>query len=151
MKIAQDLIEDKNRELVSVPSTTTIAEAIVRMANENVGCLLVSEGDTITGIWTERDLARDLVIDGFDITSATVGQYMSTPLITCEWNESVYNLMDKFLGCRVRHLPVKKEDIFIGLLSAGDIMKASIRAKDQELAHANSQLSWDYYEEWKHK
>ena len=151
MKIAQDLIEDKNRELVSVPSTTTIAEAIVLMANENVGCLLVSEGGAITGIWTERDLARDLVIDGFDITSATVGQYMSTPLITCEWNESVYNLMDKFLGCRVRHLPVKKEDIFIGLLSAGDIMKASIRAKDQELAHANATLSWDYYEEWKHK
>ena len=76
---------------------------------------------------------------------------MSTPLITCEWNESVYNLMDKFLGCRVRHLPVNKNGTIIGMLSAGDVMKACIREKDQELAQAHATLSWDYYEEWKHK
>ena len=76
---------------------------------------------------------------------------MSHPLICCEWNESAYGLMDKFLGLRVRHLLVKKEGKIVGLLSAGDVMKASIRAKDQELAHANATLSWDYYEEWKHR
>ncbi|MBL7115703.1 MAG: CBS domain-containing protein [Kiritimatiellae bacterium] len=151
MKIAQDLIEDKKSELVSVPETTTISEAVTLMDKENVGCLLISVNEAITGIWTERDLARNFVIDGFNIETATVGQYMSTPLITCEWNESVYHLMDKFLGCRVRHLPVNKHGEIIGLLSVGDVMKASIRAKDQELARANAQLSWDYYEEWKHK
>ncbi|MBT3191126.1 MAG: CBS domain-containing protein [Verrucomicrobia bacterium] len=151
MIIAEDLIQDKNRELVSVPSTTTVAEAVALMKRENVGCLLVSEADQIVGIWTERNLSRDLAQDGFGIASAPLSAYMSQPLLCCEWNESVYRLMDKFLGLRIRHLVVKKEGAFIGLLSAGDAMKASIRAKDQELAQANASLSWDYYEEWKHK
>ena len=151
MKIAEDLIKDKNRSLVTVPAATTVAEAIALMASENVGCLLVSEGDAIVGIWTERDLARDLAADGFGIESATVGSYMSHPLITCEWNDSTYSLVDKILGLRVRHLVVNKDGEYIGLLSAGDVMKASIRAKDQELAHANAELGWDYYEEWKHR
>ena len=76
---------------------------------------------------------------------------MKSPLHTCEWNESVYILMDKFLGLRVRHLLVKKDDEYIGLLSAGDVMKACVRAKNHDLAQANSELSWDYYEEWMYK
>ncbi len=151
MKIAEDLIHDKNRALVSVPKSTTISESLKLMAKENLGCLLVSDQDEIVGIWTERDLARDVVEDGFGIGSETIGKYMSSPLISCKWNDSVYSLMDKFLGLRIRHILVKRDEQLIGLLSAGDVMKASIRAKDQDLARANAALSWDYYEEWKHK
>ena len=151
MKVAEDLIKDKNRALVSVPGTTTLAEAVAVMKVENVGCLMVSDGDAMVGIWTERDLVRDVASDGFDIASATIGSYMSHPLITCQWNDSVYSLVDKFLGLRIRHLVVSKEGAYIGLLSAGDVMKASIRSKDQELAQANAGLSWEYYEEWRHE
>ncbi len=151
MIVAEDLIKDKNRALVGTETTTTIGDAVALMDRENVGCLLVFENDAIVGIWTERDLARNLAKEGFGLETALIGAYMSQPLLFCEWNESVYSLMDKFLGLRVRHLLVKKDDAFIGLLSAGDVMKASIRAKDQELSHANASLSWDYYEEWKHK
>ena len=151
MNIAEDLIKSKNRGLVSVPRTTTLAEAVAVMSDENVGCLLVSDGDDIVGIWTERDLIRDVASDGFDIGSATIGSYMSHPLFTCQWDESVYSLVDKFLGLRIRHLVVAKQGEYIGLLSAGDVMKASIRAKDLELAHANAGLSWEYYEEWRHE
>ncbi len=52
---------------------------------------------------------------------------------------------------RIRHLIVSKEGTYIGLLAAGDVMKASIRSKDQELAQANAGLSWEYYEEWRHE
>ncbi len=151
MKVAEDLIHDKNRALVSVPKATAISEALSLMSVENVGCLLVSDQDDIVGIWTERDLARDVVEGGFDIGSEAIGKYMSSPLISCEWSDSVYSLMDKFLGLRIRHLLVKKEGRFIGLVSAGDVMKACIREKDHDLARANAALSWDYYEEWKHK
>jgi CBS domain-containing protein len=151
MRVAEELIKDKNREPVSVSSSTTIKDAVALMARENVGCLLVSEGDSIVGIWTERDLARNIADQGFDISAAEIGSFMSQPLKFCEWNDSVYTLIDTFLGMRIRHLPVKKEGVFIGLISAGDVMKAAIRAKDHELAQANSTLSWNYYEEWKHK
>jgi len=151
MNIAENLIKDKNRELVSVPSNTTISAGIALMAKENVGCLLVTVDGEVTGIWSERDLARNIAERGFDIGSDEIKDYMKSPLKSCKWNESVYSLMDKFLGLRIRHLLVEKDGKYIGLLSVGDVMKASIRAKDHDLAQANSKLSWDYYEEWMHK
>ncbi len=151
MNIAEDLIHDKDRDLVAIASTATVGDAIALMATENVGALLVFDADDVVGIWTERDLARDLASDGVDVVNQSIRSYMSQPVITCDWNDSVYNLMDKFLGLRIRHLPVVKEGAYIGILSTGDVMKASIRAKDHELAQANARLSWDYYEEWKHK
>lgn len=151
MNIAEDLLKDKNRELISVPAETSVNDGIALLAKENVGCLLVSVDNKITGIWSERDLARNIAQKGFDIGNDQIGTYMNSPLRFCEWNDSVYSLMDKFLGLRIRHLLVKKNGEYIGLLSVGDVMKASIRAKDQDLAQANSKLSWDYYEEWMYK
>lgn len=150
MNIAEDLIKDKNRALVSVPTGTTIAEAVAVMHTQNVGCILVERDSAYVGIWTERDLLRGIAADGFDIGSCPVDDYMHSPLLTCQWNDSVYKLMDKFLGLRVRHLVVARGDEYLGLLSAGDVMKASIREKNRELAQLNASMSWDYYEEWKH-
>jgi len=151
MNIAEDLIKDKNRELVSVPASTTLDEAVSLMANENVGCLLVSVDNKISGIWTERDLVMNVAEHGFGIASDTIDKYMSSPVLACQWNESVYSLMDKFLGLRIRHVLVEKDGEYIGLLSSGDVMKSAIRAKDHDLAQANANLSWDYYEEWMYK
>jgi signal-transduction protein with cAMP-binding, CBS, and nucleotidyltransferase domain len=151
MKVAQDLIKDKNREIVSTPADTTIADAAILMRRENVGSLLVTENDAIVGIWTERDLVRDAAEKDFDIHSAQIGSYMSNPLITCEWNDSVYSLMDKYLGLHIRHLVVNKDGQHIGLLSARDVMRATIHEKDRELGELNASMGWQYYEEWKHK
>ena len=63
----------------------------------------------------------------------------------------VYQLMDKFLGLRLRHLPIVESGEFIGLLSPGDIMKAILREKNLEIGRRNSNLGWEYYEQWKPK
>ena len=65
MNIAEDLIKDKNRELVGVPTTTTVKDGVALMMRENVGCLLVSVDGEIRGIWSERDLARNIAVKGF--------------------------------------------------------------------------------------
>ena len=149
MNIAEDLIKDKNRELVSVSSNTTVNDGIALMAKENVGCLLVVVDGEIKGIWSERDLVRSIEKYGFGIGANKIKDYMNSFLHTCKWDDSVYHLMDKFLGLRIRHLLIEKDGKYIGLLSIGDVMKASIRAKDHDLAQANASLSWDYYEVWR--
>ena len=151
MNIADDLIKDKNRELISVTENTTIADAIALMAEQRVGAVLVKRDADIVGIWTERDLLYCVALSGSDCLHKTAGSCMSKNLKYCEWNDSVYKLMDMFLGLRLRHLLVKKEGKYIGLLSSGDIMKATIREKNQELSQLNASSSWDYYEEWMHK
>jgi signal-transduction protein with cAMP-binding, CBS, and nucleotidyltransferase domain len=151
VNIAEDLIRDKNRALVSVGKDISVGEGIKLMARENVGCLLISVDDKIEGIWTERDLVHNIAEHGFGIESHEISRYMSSPVLSCSWDESVYHLMDKFLGLRIRHILVEKDGRYIGLLSVGDVMKSVIRAKDHDLAQANSKLSWDYYEEWMYK
>ncbi len=73
---------------------------------------------------------------------------MTTGLKSAPSNDSVYSLMDKFLGLRLRHLLITKDEEYIGMLSAGDIMKATLNAKTTELKHLNAIVSWDYYENW---
>lgn len=74
---------------------------------------------------------------------------MTTDLFFARHDETLYNLMDKFLGLRIRHLPVSENGEFIGLLSSGDVMKAAISAKSAELEKLNDMVSWEYYENWR--
>ena len=73
---------------------------------------------------------------------------MTKSLIFAPHTDTVYNLMDKFLGLRVRHLLIEKDGETIGMVSSGDVMKASIQEKDAELKQLNSMVGWDYYENW---
>jgi signal-transduction protein with cAMP-binding, CBS, and nucleotidyltransferase domain len=74
---------------------------------------------------------------------------MSTGLKSATHTDTVYMLKDKFLGLRLRHLLIEKEGKYIGLLSTGDIIKASLREKDLELKDLNAIVSWEYYENWR--
>ena len=74
---------------------------------------------------------------------------MTPNLLTAPHTDTAYNLMDKFLGRRINHLLIEKNGAHIGLLSSGDVMKAVIQEKTEELAQLNTMVSWDYYEEWK--
>jgi signal-transduction protein with cAMP-binding, CBS, and nucleotidyltransferase domain len=63
--------------------------------------------------------------------------------------DTVYELMDKFLGLRLRHLLIRKGEDFIGLLSIGDVTKACLQARTKELEELHEVVSWEYYEEWR--
>ena len=134
-----------------MPADRSIAEAVKLMAEEQVGCILVTVSGVIEGIWTERDLVHNIAEHGFNILNTPIKKYMNSPVLTCSPDASVYSLMDKFLGLRIRHILVKDGEKVLGLLSSGDIMKAALRAKDLDLAQANAKLGWEYYEEWKYK
>jgi len=149
MNIADDLIKDKNRELISVTEDTLVFDAVAVMAENKVGSILIKKDDEIVGIWTERDLLYCVARHELDCTSKSIGSCMSKNLKYCEWNDSVYKLMDMFLGLRLRHLLVKRDGKYIGLISSGDVMRATIQEKNRELSQLNASSSWDYYEEWK--
>ena len=76
---------------------------------------------------------------------------MTTGLKSAPASDTVYMLKDKFLGLKLRHLLIEKEGKYIGLLSIGDVIKASIQEKDQELKNLNAMVSWEYYENWRWK
>jgi signal-transduction protein with cAMP-binding, CBS, and nucleotidyltransferase domain len=148
MKTANDMIQEKGSDILCVPIGTTVLEALKKMNARKVGAILVTRDDKPVGIWTERDLMRNVLDRSFDPETARIEDYMTKDLIYAPHTDTVYNLMDKFLGLRVRHLLIENDNEIIGVVSSGDVMKASIQEKDGELKQLNTMVGWDYYENW---
>jgi signal-transduction protein with cAMP-binding, CBS, and nucleotidyltransferase domain len=148
MKTAEEILQDKDGKLIKASPDTTIIEALRIMIKNQVGAILVEKNGDIIGIWTERDLMRNTVNENFNPGTARLGDYMTTGLVSAPHNDTVYHLLDKFLGMRIRHLLIKKDEKFIGMLSTGDVIKASMQEKDLEMKKLNAMVSWEYYENW---
>jgi signal-transduction protein with cAMP-binding, CBS, and nucleotidyltransferase domain len=73
---------------------------------------------------------------------------MTAPLHFAKHDASLAELEDMFLGLYVRHIPVKKDGQFIGMVSIGDVLRADLLAKDRKIKELNSLASWQYYENW---
>ena len=148
MKTAEDIIAEKGSETVCVSKEQTLLEAIQLMNEKKIGAILVEEGDDMIGIWTERDFLRKSSDPDFKPQSVKIGDSMSSPLHFANHDATLTQLEEMFLGLFVRHLPVRKEGRFIGMVSIGDVLRANLLEKDRKIKELNSMASWQYYENW---
>jgi len=148
MKTAGDILNDKKRDMVTVRPEQTIREALECMQVNRIGAVLVKRADKIVGIWTERDLARDILKRGFDIDTAKVADHMITRLYTAPDDTPLLKLQEMFLGLFIRHILITQRRKTIGLLSIGDVMRASLLDKDTQIRDLTAMASWEYYENW---
>lgn len=149
MKTAGDIVNEKSSNIVSVPHDTSIHDAVVTMIENKIGAIVVTREGKPVGVWSSRDLMRNTVVAGFDPKTARIEDYMSSPILTAPSTDTYFDLMDKFLGLHVNHLLVENDGEYINMLSSGDVMKANIQEKSDELDELNTMVSWEYYEEWK--
>jgi CBS domain-containing protein len=149
MITAMDMVSAKGKDVVSVSKDTTVLDAVKLMNREKIGAVVVKEAEEIVGIWTERDLLRNTMKDSFDPKRATIAEYMATDLKFANHDESIYQIQDRFLGMRFRHMLIRKDEKLVGLLSAGDVMKAVLNDKQRELQDLNAMVSWEYYDNWR--
>ena len=148
MRTAEDILKDKQREIVSISWDQTVHRACQKMVANKIGAILVKKEGRLVGIWSERDLLRNITSEGFDPKTAKVGDYMSTPLKTASHSTRIHKLEEMFLGLFLRHLLIEKDGKYIGMLSIGDVLRASLLAKDRQFKELNEFVSWDYYENW---
>lgn len=149
MKTAEDIIKEKKQKMIFVDKETTIHDTVQIMLKNKIGAMLIKENDEIIGIWTERDLLKDVVKENFDLKTAKIGDHMTTDLKSAKHDSMIYHLKDQFLGLRIRHLLIEKDGKYIGILSAGDATRASLNRMATEIKELNSIASWEYYEDWK--
>ena len=148
MKTAEDIIAEKGSETVYVSKEQTLFEAIQLMNEKQIGAILVKEGDDFVGIWTERDYLRNSSDPDFSPQTVKVGDYMSSPLHFASHDANLTQLEEMFLGLYLRHIPVQKDGSFIGMVSIGDVLRANLLEKDDQIKQLNSLASWQYYENW---
>ncbi len=146
---AEDILNEKGPELICVSPETTIYDALKIMIDKKIGAILIKKDDECIGIWTERDLMRNTVIEGFDPKTAKIGDYMTTNLVSASYDDPVYSLADKILGLRIRHLLIEREGNYIGLLSAGDIIRTGLQLRTEQLEELDQIVHLDYYTKWK--
>ena len=128
MKTVRQLLDTKGRFGLSVSSNATVYEALVIMAEKHVGALLVMDGDHLAGIFSERDYARSVVLKGKSSKDTPIKEIM-TPgslLITVTPDQTVEECLNLVSNKRIRHLPVLEAGKVSGVLSIGDLVKATI-------------------------
>lgn len=125
-----DVLSSKGREIFSIRPDTTVLNALEIMAEKNVGVLLVVSVGQLVGIISERDYARKVALKGLSSQETRVREIMSQQVWYTTPSQSVEEALAVMTEKRVRHLPVFEGGELIGLVSIGDLAKATIAAKD---------------------
>lgn len=126
MPTAHDILRFKGRTVHSVRPTDTVLAALGMMADYDIGAVLVLDGGTLAGILTERDYARKVALAGRSSKDSPVSAIMTSQVVTVSPAHTVDDCMTLMTERRVRHLPVVDGGRVIGLVSIGDLVKATI-------------------------
>jgi CBS domain-containing protein len=133
MTTVRQLLDTKAPAIFSVEPAAPVLEAIRAMAAHHVGALLVMQGSALSGIVSERDYARKVILMGRSSADTPVRDIMSSPVITVSPDDSVQKCMQIMTERRVRHLPVTEGGRVIGMVSIGDLVKAVIAEQQQQI------------------
>ncbi|HKL15248.1 MAG TPA: CBS domain-containing protein [Balneolaceae bacterium] len=132
MKV-KDLLEKKGTEIYSVGPDESVLEAISKMAELNIGALVVMENDTLVGIISERDYRNKIILKGRTSKDTQVSQIMVDKVICVEPTDNINLCMQLMTNKKIRHLPVLQNDSLVGVISIGDVVKAVIESQRNEI------------------
>ena len=126
MTTIQQVLDKKGHEVLSVRPDDSVFDAIKKMADRNVGSLVVIDGGKPVGIFTERHYARKVFLEGRASPTTRVGDVMETRVACARPEQTVEVCMAVMTEKRVRHLPVLHQKEMVGLVSIGDLVKSKI-------------------------
>lgn len=128
------LLHHKGSTVWSISPESTVFDAIKLMADKNVGALLVMSGHKLVGVFTERDYARKIALQGKSSKETRVKEIFSREVITVSPDDSIEACMILMTENRVRHLPVLRNEEVVGVVSIGDLVNWTISAQDATIA-----------------
>ena len=134
------LLDQKGRQIFSIAPGAAVLEAVRLMAERHVGALLVMEGETLSGIVSERDYARKVILMGRSSADTPVRDIMTSAVITVQPETPVEKCMQIMTERRVRHLPVTEGGRVVGMISIGDLVKAVIAEQQQHIEQLESYI-----------
>ena len=135
MKI-KEILRNKGHDVVTITETRSVLAAAQALVDHNIGGVLVTEGELLKGILTERDILRVTARSPGELDSILVGTVMTRELITAKPEDELTEVMDVMTQNKIRHLPILEGDRLIGIISIGDLVNACRVVAEEE----NSQL-----------
>lgn len=127
MKTIAQVLEGKQGPIATVEADNTVISALRVMANRGIGAVLVTDNGALVGIFSERDYARKVVLQGKDSATTPVRDIMTSKLIHVTPDMTVDQAMQLMSDKRIRHLPVlDSAGSLVGVVSIGDLVKETI-------------------------
>ncbi len=128
-----ELLEKKGHGVETIAPDATVLDAIKRMADLDIGALVVVEGGSVGGIITERDYARNVFLRGKASPSTVVRDVMEPDFLSVTRNETTRDCMAIMTGKRSRHLLVMEDGELLGILSIGDLVRSIVAEQDMTI------------------
>ena len=141
MPIIKDLLRSKNRKLITVSSEASIIDALKIMAESNIGCLIVLEGDNYVGMFTERDYARKIILEGRSSDTTTVNEIMISDIPILNSTDTIELCSRIMTEKTLRYLPVFENNQLINLISQSDIIKYTIESQKSLIEHLQNYMN----------
>jgi CBS domain-containing protein len=140
----REIIEHKGTHVHSVAPSATVVEAVRRMNEERIGCLLVRDDEQVVGIFTERDVLTRVVDRGLDPGAVRVSEVMTTDPVSVRPSLTVHEAMAVVTEKRCRHLPVLEEERLVGMVSIGDLTRWVVRDQAIHIQHLVDYITGRY-------
>lgn len=141
MTTVGQILSGKGHQLHTVTPDHSVFEALELMAKKDISAVLVIEGDRLVGIFTERDYARKIILQGRSSRDSRIGEMMSQNLLTVSPSQTVEEIMAIMTENRFRHLPVVSQGKLIGIVTIGDTVKAMLDQQQQTIRHLSGYIS----------
>jgi CBS domain-containing protein len=131
MTTVRHILQEKGAAVWTVPPDASVRDAVRMMDKNDIGLLVILKADEVVGIISERDIARKVVLKEKSSVTTTVKDIMTQNVLTVTPEQSIDECMALMTSKHIRHLPVMDGRTLAGLVSIGDVVKATIVEKEQ--------------------
>jgi CBS domain-containing protein len=140
MVYLKQILQEKGGDVWSIKPDDMVFAAIQLMADKRIGALLVIDGETLAGIISERDYAREVILKGRSSRETAIREIMTDEVITVSSDHRVQDSLGLMNEHRIRHLPVVDEGKVVGMISIGDLVKNIIDEQQSTIEHLENYI-----------
>jgi CBS domain-containing protein len=141
----RDVLKTKGGRVISIDPEASVAEAIARLAQNNIGSLPVVDGEgRLVGIFSDRDAIRGVHHQGAGFCQMRVAQVMTPDPVTTHLDDEVNEVMGKMTESRIARVPVLHQDKLVGIISVGDVIKFLYEKVSSENQHLMTYIHGSY-------
>ena len=141
MRTVQQMLDAKPSQIFSVAEDSSVLSGLQYMMERNVSALLIVDNEELTGIFTERDYARKIILHGRSSAETLINEVMTANPITVLPTDSIDLCMKIMTDKHIRHLPVKKGAMLLGMVSIGDVVKFIIADQKQTISQLENYIN----------
>ena len=135
-KLEDFLKLNKDRKNWTISKDQSVRQALILMSEKNIGAIIIVDNNNFpVGIFSERDYARKIVLEGKSSNDTLLEEVMTKELITVTRDYKIDQCMEIMIEKRIRHLPILEDKKIIGIISIGDVLKIMIKEQKELIDH----------------